>query len=137
MKTNKTFSLDELCSLTDLSKRTARYYIQIGLLSGPIGETRAAHYLGEHLSTLLRIKSLTESGISLERIREILTKGEEPLPPRKRKPGSVDVRSHVLIAEGVELQISPEDADLSPEQTRSLIRAILKAYQDIKERKDE
>ena len=134
MKINKTFSLDELCTLTDFSKRTVRYYIQIGLLSGPIGETRAAHYLGEHLSTLLRIKSLSESGISLERIREVLTEVEEPLPIRRRKPGSVDVRSHVLIAEGVELQISPEEADLSPEQTRSLIRAILKAYQDIKEK---
>lgn len=134
MEKNKTFSLDELCSLTDLSKRTVRYYMQIGLLSGPIGETRAAHYLGEHLSTLLRIKSLTESGISLERIREVLTEGEDPLPIRRRKPGSVDVRSHVLIAEGVELQISPEDADLSAEQTRSLIRVILKAYQDIKEK---
>jgi DNA-binding transcriptional MerR regulator len=111
-----------------------RYYIQIGLLSGPIGETRAAHYLGEHLSTLLRIKSLSESGISLERIREVLTEVEEPLPIRRRKPGSIDVRSHVLIAEGVELQISPEEADLSPEQTRYLIRAILKAYQDIKEK---
>lgn len=134
MEINKTFSLDELCSLTDFSKRTVRYYIQIGLLSGPIGETRAAHYLGEHLSTLLRIKALTESGISLERIREVLTEGEEHLPIRRRKPGSVDVRSHVLIAEGVELQISPEEADLSPEQTRSLIRAILKEYQNIKEK---
>jgi DNA-binding transcriptional MerR regulator len=82
--------------------------MQIGLLPGPVGETRAAHYLGEHLSTLLRIKSLTESGISLERIREVLTQAEEPLPTRRRRPGSVDVRSHVLIAEGVELQISPE-----------------------------
>jgi DNA-binding transcriptional MerR regulator len=134
MEINKTFSLDELCSLTDLSKRTVRYYIQIGLLPGPIGETRAAHYLAEHLSTLLRIKALTESGISLERIREVLTEGGEPLPTRRRKTGSVDVRSHVLIAEGIELQISPEEADFSPEQTRSLIQAILKAYQDIKEK---
>lgn len=134
METNKTFSLDELCSLTDLSKRTVRYYMQIGLLSGPIGETRAAHYLADHLTTLLRIKALTESGISLERIREVLAEGEEPLPKRRRKPGSVDVRSHVLIAEGIELQISPEEAGFSPEQTRSLIRGILKAYHDIKEK---
>jgi DNA-binding transcriptional MerR regulator len=134
MDSNKIFNLDELCSLTDLSKRTVRYYIQIGLLSGPIGETRAAHYVTEHLSTLLRIKALSGSGISLDRIREVLAEGEEPIPIRRRKPGSVDVKSHVLIAEGVELQISPEDADLSPEQTRSLIRAILKAYQDIKEK---
>jgi len=27
---DKTFSLDDLCTLTDLPKRTARYYIQLG-----------------------------------------------------------------------------------------------------------
>lgn len=135
METTKSFSLDELCALTDLSKRTVRYYMQIGLLPRPVGETRAAHYLGEHLSLLLRIKALSESGISLERIRDVLTGGDEPLPARRRQPGSVDVRSHVLIANGIELQISPEEAGLSPEQTRELIRAVLKAYQDIQEKK--
>ena len=135
METTKTFSLDELCTLSDLPKRTVRYYMQIDLLPRPIGETRAAHYVGEHLSTLLRIKALSESGISLERIRDVLSGGDEPVPARRRHPGSVDVRSHVLIANGIELQISPEEAGLSPEQTRALIRAVLKAYQDIHEKK--
>jgi DNA-binding transcriptional MerR regulator len=26
----KTFTLDELCTLTDLTKRTVRYYMQLG-----------------------------------------------------------------------------------------------------------
>lgn len=137
MEKTKTFSLDELCTLSDLPKRTVRYYIQIGLLARPIGETRAAHYLGEHLSTLLRIKALTESGISLERVRDVLTGGDAPLPARRRQPGSVDVRSHVLIADGIELQLSPEEVGLSPEQTRALIRAVLNAYQDIQEKENE
>ena len=46
---SKTFSLDELCTLTDLPKRTVRYYMQMGLVDRPIGETSAAHYLAGHL----------------------------------------------------------------------------------------
>ena len=68
----KTFSLDELCLLADCVKRTVRYYIQIGLVSRPVGEARAARYTGEHLNQLLRIKKLSEAGVSLERIREVL-----------------------------------------------------------------
>ena len=75
-----------------------------------------------------------ENGVSLERIRDVLSGGDEPLPPRRRQPGSIDVRSHILIAQGIELQLSPEEASLSPEQTRALIRAVLQAYQDIKEK---
>ena len=40
---DKTFSLDDLCTLTDVPKRTARYYMQLGLIDRPVGETRAAH----------------------------------------------------------------------------------------------
>lgn len=137
MESPKTFTLDELCTLTDLPKRTVRYYMQIGLVARPIGEKRGAHYSGEHLTALLRIKGLTESGISLERIRDVLSGADEPLPARRRQPGSVEVRSHVLIADGIELQIAPEEAGLSPEQTRALIRTVLKAYQALKENADE
>ena len=34
----KSFTLDELCTLTDLTKRTVRYYMQMGLVERPIGE---------------------------------------------------------------------------------------------------
>ena len=67
------FTLDDLCSLTDFSKRTVRYYMQLGLVDRPIGETRAAHYLEAHLQQLLRIKKLTDAGVSLERVRDVLT----------------------------------------------------------------
>lgn len=49
----KRFSLDDLCTLSDTSKRTVRYYMQIGLVDGPIGSTKAAHYLAKHLDQLL------------------------------------------------------------------------------------
>jgi len=135
--TPKTFTLDELCTLTDLPKRTVRYYMQIGLVDRPIGETRAAHYLGRHLEQLLRIKQLTEAGVSLERIREVLAGGDTPVPVRLRRPGAIEVRSHLYVAPGIEMQISPEQAGLSPEQVRALISAVMNAFQTISEKKNE
>ena len=135
--TTKTFTLDELCALTDLTKRTARYYMQIGLVDRPIGETRAAHYLSRHLEQLLRIRQLTEAGVSLERIREVLAGGDTPVPVRQRRPGAIEIRSHLYVAPGIELQISPEEAGLSPEQVRALISAVMNAFQTIKEKNNE
>jgi DNA-binding transcriptional MerR regulator len=122
---NKIFTLDELCTLTDYSKRTARYYIQMGLLSRPIGDGRAAHYSDIHLGQLLQIKRLTEVGVSLERIREVLEGDESPVSPRKRHPGSVEVRSHLFVAPGIEIQISPEEAGMTPEQVRAFVREVM------------
>ena len=135
--TTKTFTLDELCALTDLPKRTVRYYMQIGLVDRPIGETRAAHYLSRHLEQLLRIRQLTEAGVSLERIREVLAGGDTPVPVRQRRPGAIEVRSHLYVAPGIELQISPEEAGMSPEQVRVPIGAVMQAFQTIKEKNDE
>ena len=129
---SKTFSLDELCTLTDLPKRTVRYYMQMGLVDRPIGETRAAHYLSAHLDQLLKVKQLSDAGVSLERIAEIQTREELPLPTKARKPGDIQVKSHVHVAPGIELQISPEEADMSPEQIRALVKAVMKTIQEIK-----
>lgn len=125
------FSLDDLCSLSDTSKRTVRYYMQIGLVDGPIGSTKAAHYLPKHLDQLLTVRKLSGAGVSLERIREVLSGDASPVPPRTRKPGSIEVRSHLFIAEGIELEISPERSGLSPEQVRTLVCAVMQAHQDL------
>ncbi len=129
MQDATTFTLDEICTLSDTPKRTVRYYIQIGLVDRPIGETKAAYYVAQHLDQLLKIRQLSDAGISLERIGEVLSGEAPPVPPRQRKPGSVEVRSHLFIAPGVELQISPEEAGLRPEQVRALVRAVMKTYQ--------
>ena len=81
---DKKYTFEELCALSGLSSRTLRYYIQIGLVDKPIGQTRAAHYVSSHLEKILRIKQLTESGISLERIREVLSGEPLALPERSR-----------------------------------------------------
>ncbi len=129
----QTFTLDQLCTLAALPKRTVRYYIQIGLLHRPEGENRGARYLNTHLDTLLRIKQLTEAGISLERIREVLA-GEPPaVPIRPRAFGAVEVKSHIAVAPGIEIQVSPEQARATPEQVRALAKEVLAAWNRIKE----
>ena len=127
----KTFTLDELCTLTDLTKRTVRYYMQLGLVERPIGETRAAHYTSRHLDQLLRVKQLTEAGVSLERIREVMAGGETPVPTRQRRPGSIEVRSHLFVAPGLEIQISPEEAGMTPEQVRAFVREVMQAAERV------
>ncbi|HBK44150.1 MULTISPECIES: helix-turn-helix domain-containing protein [unclassified Polynucleobacter] len=130
METQK-LTFDELCALSGLSSRTLRYYTQIGLIDKPIGQTRAAHYTSLHLEKALRIKQLTESGISLERIREVLSGETLPLPVRTKKPGQIEVKTHLWIADGVELQVSPESANLSPEALREFLQSVMHSYEQI------
>jgi DNA-binding transcriptional MerR regulator len=129
--TEKTFTLDELCTLTDLTKRTARYYMQLGLVDRPIGETRAAHYASNHLDQFLRVKTLAEAGVSLERIRDVMSGGEAPVPTRERRAGSIEVRSHLFVAPGLEIQISPEEAGMTPEQVRTFVREVMQAAERV------
>jgi len=131
---NTTYTLDQLCALTDMTKRTVRYYMQLGLVDRPVGETRGAHYTTRHLEQLLQIRKLADAGISLERIREVLAGAESPVPDRARQPGAISVLSHVFIAPGVELQIDPQAAGLSPEQLRSFVRTVLTEWEKTNDR---
>lgn len=126
------WTLDELAALVELPRRTVRYYIQIGLVDRPDGETRAARYGQRHLDQLTRIRRWSEAGLSLERIRELLAGDTDaPVPPRPRRPGTVEVWSHLVVADGIELQIEPGRAGLAPEQVRAFAAAVMQAYQAI------
>lgn len=127
MNDRNELSLEQLAAAADLPLRTVRFYIQKGLLARPHGSTRAAWYDSEHLSTLLRIRKWSEAGLSLARIAELLTSGDTTAPARQA-PGSIEVRTHVHLAAGLELVINPDQARLSPEQLRALIRAVLDAH---------
>ena len=131
---HRTFTIDELCSLTGMNRRTVRYYIQQGLLDRPQGTGKGAWYTRDHLQQLLAIAKWKIAGLSLDRIRELVSSGEEGElvpPPRPRQPGSVEVRSHVFLADGLELQVDVERAKLAPEQLRALARIIMQSYQEI------
>ncbi len=117
--------------LADLSPRTVRYYVQLGLVDRPEGGTRAARYGAQHLEQLLLIKKWTAAGVSLERIRELLKGEDAPIPPRSRAIGSIEVRSHLLVADGVEIVIEPGSARLSPEQVRSFVQGVMAVYAEV------
>jgi DNA-binding transcriptional MerR regulator len=123
-----TYNLDDLCTLTDITKRTVRYYVQVGLVDRPEGETRAARYGPKHLEQLLLIKKWTAAGVSLDRIRELLQGEAAPVPSRPRAAGSVEVCSHLIVTDGIEVVIEPGRAGLTPEQVRSFVKGVMAAY---------
>lgn len=130
------FTLSELCVLADLPVRTLRYYVQNGLVDRPDGETRAARYGARHLEQALLIKKWTSSGVSLERVKELLN-GEEPAVPAKpRKAGTIEVCSHLHVADGLEMVIEPGRAQMTPEQVRAFARGVMVLYASITSAKD-
>ena len=123
-----THSLAELCVLADIPMRTARYYVQVGLIDHPVGETRAARYGPSHLEQLLLVKKWAAAGVSLERIRELIQGGTPSLPALRHVAGSVVVRSHLTVADGIEVVIEPGRAGLTPEQVRAFIQGVMAAF---------
>jgi DNA-binding transcriptional MerR regulator len=121
-------TLSELCALVDIPVRTARYYVQQGLVDKPKGETRAARYGQVQVEQLLLIKKWSASGVSLDRIRELLSGSESEAPARTARPGSVSVVSHLQISDGLQLLIEPSRAGLTPEQVRRFSRDVMALY---------
>ena len=132
------FSLEELASLAELPRRTVRYYIQEGLLDRPEGAGRGAHYTRRHVEQLLEVRKWQQAGLSLERIRELLTQGPETLvpPPRRRERGAVEVWSHIVLDDGVELTIEPTRTQLSPEELRELAQGVAALFDQIRDKKE-
>jgi DNA-binding transcriptional MerR regulator len=125
-------SLDQLATLTALTARTVRYYIQQGLVSRPEGAKRGAYYERRHVEQLLLIRRWTDAGLSLDRIRELIAGAPEDPPPRPAQPGAVEVWSRMTLADGLEVQLEPGRAGLSPEQVRALVRGITALYRQVR-----
>ncbi|TQV61636.1 MAG: MerR family transcriptional regulator [Halothiobacillaceae bacterium] len=137
MSTERHYSIDELSALTELSRRTVRYYVQQGLVDRPIGEKRAAYYTATHLDQLLTIRKWQQAGLSLDRISEILAESDAGVlpPPRARGSGTVEVWSHLVVADGLEITLEPGRAGLTPEQVRAFFRGVMALHQDIRKDK--
>ena len=137
---DKKFAIDEICALVEMNKRTVRYYIQKGLVDRPEGIGKGAFYRHAHLEQLLAIRKWKAAGLSLERIQDILSgekeggAGDQLLPPPLPiKQGTVEVWSHMHIGDGIELQLEPRRAGLSPEQVRELFREVMSLYKKMRE----
>lgn len=128
-------SLDELSALVGLSKRTIRYYIGLGLVARPLGETKGSFYTAEHLQQLAQVRTLTEAGVSLERIASLLTQANEPAADRILTPGQLTVKSHIHLADGIELVVNGATASLLPEEIRAVANAALREIEKLKDKK--
>lgn len=133
------YSIDELAALAELPRRTLRYYIQVGLVDRPIGEKRAAFYTSAHLEQLLTIRKWQSAGLSLDRIREILADPDTSLlpPVRPRGPGTLEVWSHLVVADGLEITLEPGRAGLSTEEVRKFFRGVSALYQQLRQEGNE
>lgn len=133
----KRFTLEELCSLAGVTKRTVQYYIQRGMVDRPDGSTgKGAYYTQRHLEQLLATRKWKDAGLSLERIREIVqgvVSSENVIlpPPKPKEEGAVEVWSHVYISDGVELIIEPSRSGLTPEQLRILADEVITQFKRI------
>ena len=116
-------SIQQLSERSGVPERSIRFYIQKGLIPRPQGETRAAFYTDGHLADLLRVKQWQEAGLPLDAIDELLkAKREAPVAPARA--GSIEVRSHLILADGLELVVAPERAGLTQTQVQQLFRAV-------------
>jgi DNA-binding transcriptional MerR regulator len=107
--------------------------------TGAVSNGRGAHYDEGHLNQLVEIRKWQEAGLSLERIRQIVKPdGETSLvpPPRPRQPGQVEVWSHLILDDGVELAVDPKRAGLSPEDVRALAEGVMGLYTRIRSKKE-
>src|SRR4029077_7770582 len=114
--------------------RNVRYYIQKGLVDRPEGIGKGAYYTERPLEQLLLVRKWQLAGLSLERIGEVLKQPTAgPLPPTPRRAGTVEVWSHLVVADGVEGALEPSRAGLSPEQVRAFFREVSRVYQHVRE----
>ena len=132
MNEQTTFTLEEIAALSELPRRTVRYYIQAGLVDRPQGIGKGAFYTQQHVEQLLLVRKWQLAGLSLERIGEVLKQQTSgPLPPTPRRAGTVEVWSHLVVADGVEITLEPGRAGLTPEQVRAFFRGVTQMYQQL------
>ncbi len=127
---NTTLTLDQLSALTDLSLRTIRYYIQLGLVDRHEGDRKHARYTQKHVDQILQVRSMADQGVPLERIKQLIH-GITPTPPAPKAAGDIAVVSKVYVAPGVELHLEPTLAGLSPEKLRKLVRTVLSNWEEL------
>ena len=116
------YTIDDLCDLTGISRRTIRYYVQEGVIDPPAGRGRGGFYYDSHLKKLQQIKSLQEKGMSLIAIGKYLNQGKIEEPKILR-----NVWAEYEIIPGLEIRVR-RDVE---EQIQKKIFDILKVAQSI------
>ena len=118
MKDGK-YTIKELSDMTGYSRRTIRYYVQIGLIESPAGRGRGGFYNDSHMNKLMQIKSLQEKGMNLSSIIEYLRteKAEENRYQR-------DVWARYEIIPGIEISVRRDIEEKESKKISEIIRVV-------------
>lgn len=128
-KAEDRIKMAELARAAGVSRRTIRYYISRGLMSGPLKAGRNAVYGPEHLERLAEIKRLQEQGLTLAEIGRVLGEGDqERIPPEPTSWWQYEV------AEDVTVWVR---ADAAPWRTRLIKAAIARMKNHLTEQERE
>ena len=101
------YNIETLAKLTVLTRRTIRYYVQRELLDPPEGGGRGSYYTAEHLERLKKIQELSEQGVPLIHMRDML-EGKTPGTRVDMRTGIMTISlERFLLAEGIELVFRP------------------------------
>ena len=129
---NNTYSIHELVEATGFSRRSIRYFVSLQLIDPPHGNTKSAIYLQHHYDKLLRIKTLTDKGYRLDRVRQILNSSEEQPQDTPEVPvGSVETLTRIHLSDGIELVVNKSKARLSAAHIQQLTSDIYKSLNSI------
>ena len=105
-------TIDELAQASGIAIRTLRYYVSIGLIDKPTGETRGARYDARHLEQIRNVRELQAQGLTLNRILEIRKQTlQEHL--EKRTIGEPVTRIEIAVDKGVSAVFMKELCNLT------------------------
>lgn len=160
------YSIRDLTRNSGETKRTIRYYVQLGLLPPPERLQRAASYSDEHLTLLRRIRQLQGEGYTLQQVKERLdlsftpkrrakragtteTPGAEAsfLAPKMARPATwmveggrasrFEIWRRVSVTPEIELHVKGRSARTAARLERVLRRALGEETRELKEERTE
>lgn len=102
-------AIGDLAKAAGVTRRTIRYYIEVGLIPPPSGEGRGALYGEDHLRRLTLIRKLQTMRLSLDEIRERLASEPavwEQIADESPAVSALEVRSEIQVPESAADYIS-------------------------------
>ncbi len=66
------YSISEVAALTNCTKRTIRYYVQLNLIPPPVTSGRNSFYDDNHVRLIKLIKKLQDEYLPLSKIKDII-----------------------------------------------------------------